>query len=128
MSNENQEVKAEVINTTPAVVNTNTKELKKVLKGGNIVMSLVKHYLKLETGEVLRAFYMGKTLYTDENEETRKAILLMDENKKTYVSPHSVLVNALTDLAVGTAVEITNLGKLNGKKYYSFDVTLLEVE
>ena len=111
--------------TVDTIVTKDEKELKTILKGSNPVMSLIKHYLFLETGEVKRGFYMGKTMYIDDQQEEHKAVMIMDENKKVFVAPQTVLVNALGSLDMHTPIEITNLGKPNGKKYISYSVVLL---
>lgn len=126
MEKKSKETKAEVkaeIKTTVV-----SDELLSSLATAEAVGTLNKEPLEMAEGEVLRCVLSNKYERELNNGKKARYVVLMDANRKQSFSASTQLVNALFDMDLHTAVEITYKGTEtteNGNELKLFDVKLL---
>ena len=124
--------KDSTIDKLASVKGTFNDDILAMVQQATVVSEITSDYLDLSEGETGRYIVIGETSFKDENGEEVKAIRVYDVNdKKTYVSASTVLVNSCL-LAIKEipsdriiAIEVICKGKPKGKKYIDYTVNLL---
>lgn len=123
-----------VENNVPATINLGGKvmsveEMGEELKKMEVGEELTSEYFSLEPGESERVFFVGNTTMTSKNPEGGEttAVKLLGPDGKMYVNGDRVIVGALNQLPVPTAVEIecTGYTKSAKGKYRTFNIRKL---
>ena len=107
-----------------------------LLDKAQVQMSLRSEYLELQTGQTFRGLFVGygTAKHSSPNEGEglieKPCVKLLGSDKKGYINSSVLLVREIqtANLAIGTAIQITNVGEKkmsNGFKAKDYEISLL---
>lgn len=134
MSKQKEDTAVMPVENVPASIELNGKimsvaQMAENLKKMEVGEELTSEYFSLEPGEIERVFFVGNTTMTSKNPDggETSAVKLLTSDGKMGVNGDRVIVGALKDLPIPTAVEIecTGYTKSAKGKYRTFNIRKL---